>query len=85
MAITSAKKVFELGAIGRKKPFLTFYPDLVVLIPMLDSNPKVTSVFHDNQEIVLPIFKMAESERAHPLDVCKTLQVYLWATASFKL
>lgn len=46
VAITSAKRTSEIQALGSKDPFLTFFTGRVVLIPMLDSNPKVTSVFH---------------------------------------
>lgn len=38
VAITYAKRVSKIGAFGCKEPFLTFFPDRVVLIPMLDSN-----------------------------------------------
>ena len=51
---------------------------------MLGSRPKVTSVFHENQEIVLPTFKSPESTEVHPLDVGKTLREYLRVTSSFR-
>lgn len=83
--MTSAKRVSDLGALGCKEPFLTFFPDRVVLIPMLDSNPKVSSVFHENQEIVLPTFCCPDSDEVHPLDVGEILRNYLQATSSFRL
>lgn len=52
---------------------------------MLDSNSKVTSVFHENLEIVLPTFRVMESTNVHPLGVDETLKLYLQATASFRL
>lgn len=84
VAITSAKRVSEIRNLGSVEPFLTFFPDRVVLIPMLGSNPKVTSVFHENQEIVLPTFRMSDNQEIHPLDVGRTLKQYLDATASFR-
>ena len=84
VAITSAKRVSEIGSLGSKEPFLTFFPDRVVLIPMLGSKPKVTSIFHENQEIVLPTFHSSEGSMVHPLDVGKILKQYLEATASFR-
>lgn len=84
VAITSAKRVSEIGSLGCKEPFLTFFPDRVVLIPMLGSNPKVTTIFHENQEIVLPTFRSTEDSNVHPLDVGEILKQYLEATASFR-
>lgn len=85
MVIMSAKRISEIGALGCKEPFLTFFLDRVVLIPMPDSNPEVTSVFHMNQEIVLPTFRLSGSNNVHPLDVGETLKLYLQATAPFQL
>lgn len=84
LAITTVKRFLEIKALGYKERFLTFFPDQVVLIPMLDSNPKVMSVFHENQEIVLPIFRAPEAAEAHSLDVGETLKEYLQTTASFR-
>ena len=84
VAMTSAKRVSEIGSLGCKEPFLTFFPDRVVLIPMLGHKPKVTSVFHENQEIVLPIFRSSEGSDVHPLDVGNVLKQYLEATAPFR-
>lgn len=52
---------------------------------MLDSNPRVTSVFHENQEIDLPTFRVPESTTIHPLDMGEILKLYVQATASFRL
>lgn len=84
IAITSAKRVSEIQALGSKEPFLTFFPDRVTLIPMLGSNPKVTSIFHENQEISLPTFRSAGNLEIHPLDVGVSLKQYLEVTASFR-
>lgn len=84
VAITSAKRVSEIGSFDHKEPFLTFFPDRVVLIPMLGSNPKVTSVFHEDQEIVLSTFRAPGAVKAHPLDVGEILKEYLKATSSFR-
>ena len=51
---------------------------------MLNSNPKVTSVFHQNQEIVLPTFRSSYESNPHQLDVGESLKVYLQATAPFR-
>lgn len=53
LAITLARRVSELAARGFKEPFLTFLPERVVLVPMLDFVPKIVSDFHMRQEIVL--------------------------------
>lgn len=84
IAITSAKRVSEIQSLGSKEPFITFFPDRVVLIPMLGTNPKVTSVFHENQDITLPTFKSTGGPDPHPLDVGATLNQYLEVTASFR-
>lgn len=84
IAITSAKRVSEIQALGSKEPFLTFFPDRVTLIPMLGSNPKVTSIFHENQEISLPTFRSAGNLEIHPLDVGVSLKQYLEVTAPFR-
>lgn len=49
---------------------------------MLDSKAKITYVFHENPENVLPIFKTAEDGSVHTLDVGETLQAYVRATNS---
>lgn len=82
--MTSAKRVSEISNLGAEESFLTFFPDRAVLIPMLGSNPKVTSVFHENQEIVLPTFRSSEGQTVHPLDVGHTLKQYLEVTAPFR-
>lgn len=84
VAITLAKRVSEIGSLGHEEPFLTSFPDRVVLIPMLGSNPKVTSVLNENQEIVLPMFRAPGSTEAHPLDVGEILKEYLQVTSSFR-
>lgn len=57
----SSQSVRDLTpSLGSKEPFLTFFPDRVVLVPMLGARPKVTSVFHENQEIILSTFRMEE-------------------------
>ena len=84
VAITSAKRVSEIGSLGHKEPFLTFFPDRVVLIPMLGSNPKVSSVFHENQEVVLPTFRSSDSNETHPLDMGKILSEYIQMTSPFR-
>ena len=84
VAITSAKRVSEIWALGAQEPFLTFFPDRVVLIPMLEARPKVTSVFLENTEIVLPTFRQEGDSCVHPLDVGNCLKQYLEATVSFR-
>lgn len=84
VAITSAKRVSEIGSLGHEEPFLTFFPDQVVLNPMLGSNPKVTSVFHENQKIILPTFTSLGSTEVYSLDIGKILKEYLQASSSFR-
>lgn len=64
-----------MGPLVIKDLLLMFFPDWVVLVPLLDLNPKVTSAFHENQEIALPIFRVLESTNIHPLDMGKTLKL----------
>lgn len=50
------RKVSELAALRRDPTFLKIFNKWVVLYPTLDFLPKIVSVFHLAQEIVLPVF-----------------------------
>lgn len=50
----------------------------------MGSNPKVTLVFHENQEIVLLTFKTPGSTVTHPPDIGKVLREYLQITSPFR-
>lgn len=88
VAITSARRLGELGALMAREPFLSFSEDGVVL--RLDSSfvPKVSSQFHRSQELVLPALGSVMDSPGDPpwslLDVCRALRVYLERTASFR-
>lgn len=80
VAITSASRVSEIAALVAKEPFLTFYKDRIVLIPMLGFTPKVASKFHLRREIVLPSFTASGETTSQSLDVGQALRDYLQAS-----
>lgn len=84
IAITSARRVSEIQALGSWEPYITF-PDRVVLQPIHQFIPKVPSLYHLNQEWVLPAFgEDPESSRLHELDVARSLRHYLNSTQQFR-
>ncbi|XP_013929465.1 PREDICTED: uncharacterized protein LOC106555206 [Thamnophis sirtalis] len=62
-AITSARRVSELAALSIRQDLCIFHPDKVVLRLDLAFVPKVNSVFHRTQELVLPDFCSQPSHR----------------------
>ncbi|XP_042300634.1 uncharacterized protein LOC121918687, partial [Sceloporus undulatus] len=87
-AITSARRVSELGALSVRKELCIFRPDSVILRPDPTFIPKVNSVFHSSQDIILPSFCPRPSEELekvwHTLDVRRSIRIYLKRTASFR-
>ncbi|XP_061471530.1 E3 ubiquitin-protein ligase SMURF2 isoform X1 [Rhineura floridana] len=65
IAITSARRVSELGALSSARHLCVFHKDSVVLKTDPSFRPKVDSVFHCNQDIVLPSFC---PNPTHPLE-----------------
>ncbi|XP_034289059.2 uncharacterized protein LOC117674930 [Pantherophis guttatus] len=88
LAITSARRVSELAALSIRKDLCVFFPDRVVM--KLDPTfiPKINSIFHRAQEIILPNFcpdpKHPMEKRWHTLDVRRALKYYLSRTAEFR-
>ncbi|XP_061439875.1 transmembrane anterior posterior transformation protein 1 homolog isoform X3 [Rhineura floridana] len=84
IAITSARRVSELGALSSARHLCVFHKDCVVLKTDPSFRPKVDSVFHCNQDIVLPSFCPNPThplEKAwHSLDVRRALKTYLSRT-----
>lgn len=79
VAITSDRRVSKLAALGFEEPFLTFFPDEVVLRLMLVFVPKVASRFHITQEVTLPMFRAENSQEPIPLDFGHSLKTYsMW-------
>ncbi|XP_061488949.1 oxysterol-binding protein-related protein 9 isoform X4 [Rhineura floridana] len=88
IAITSARRVSELGALSSARHLCVFHKDSVVLKTDPSFRPKVDSVFHCNQDIVLPSFCPNPThplEKAwHLLDVRRALKTYLSRTQEIR-
>ncbi|KAE8590612.1 hypothetical protein XENTR_v10018130 [Xenopus tropicalis] len=88
VAISSARRVSELGALSCAEPFLNFHEDRAVLRTVPGFLPKVVSSFHINTEIVLPSFcnnpKNEKEAKLHRLDVVRTLRVYVSRTRAIR-
>ncbi|XP_060537977.1 uncharacterized protein LOC132709142 [Pantherophis guttatus] len=88
VAVTSARRISEMAALSIRKELCIFHQDRVVL--RLDPSfiPKVNSVFHRAQEVVLPNFcpnpRHPLEKRWHTLDVRRALKVYVSRTATFR-
>lgn len=85
VAITSARRVLEIAALGAKEPHMSFGAGRVILRPMPDFINKVATKFHLSQEIVLPTYFWEGGQEVSPLDVGRTLKVYLEATSSIRI
>lgn len=83
LAIPYAKRVSELHALSVGDQYCTFFPDWAVLRPNSQFLPNVTSAFHFNQEIVLPVL-LEDSGGPHPSDVVHALQRYVLVTQDFR-
>ncbi|KAE8579987.1 hypothetical protein XENTR_v10024262 [Xenopus tropicalis] len=88
MAISSARRVSELGALSHKPPYCIFHQDKVVLRTLPSFLPKVTSAFHLNQEIVLPSLcpkpSSPQERLLHNLDVVRALKFYIHRTRDIR-
>ncbi|XP_041425048.1 uncharacterized protein LOC121395521 [Xenopus laevis] len=88
LAISSARRVSEIGSLGYKAPFCIFHKDKLVLRTQRDFLPKVTSTFHINQDIVLPSFCPKPSKNKerllHYLDVVRVLKFYIHMITGFR-
>ncbi|XP_039190732.1 nuclear factor 1 C-type isoform X6 [Crotalus tigris] len=88
IVITSARRISELAALSVRKDLCTFFKDKVVLRPDPAFMPKVNSIFHRSQELILPDFcpnpKHRLEHRWHKLDVRRALCYYVKCTSSFR-
>ncbi|XP_070582571.1 uncharacterized protein [Erythrolamprus reginae] len=88
VAITSARRVSDISALSIRPDLCIFYPDRLVL--RLDPTfiPKINSLFHRKQEIVLPDFCTHGHHqlelRWHKLDVRRAVKIYIRRTESFR-
>ncbi|XP_034274849.1 uncharacterized protein LOC117666340 [Pantherophis guttatus] len=88
VAVTSARRILEMAALSIRKELCIFHQDRVVL--RLDPSfiPKVNSIFHRSQEVVLPDFCPAPrhhlEKRWHTLDVRRAVKIYIARTAAFR-
>lgn len=88
VAITSARQVSELCSLSTNPNLCLFQEDRVIL--QLDPSfmPKVNSVFHQPQEVVLPTLclnPLSSKERVwHSLDVKRALSFYLDRMKEFR-
>lgn len=88
LAITSAKRVGELQALGAAEPYLRFLQDKVLLRFLPTFLPKVPSFANTNQTITLPVLSPTsnspEEERLLSLDIPRVLRIYLNRTEEFR-
>ncbi|XP_040298083.1 uncharacterized protein LOC121009202 [Bufo bufo] len=88
LAITSAKRVGELQALGASEPYLKILQDKVLLRFLPTFLPKVPTFSNINQTICLPTFSPAatspEEERLRTLDISRGLRIYLDRTSDFR-
>lgn len=88
IAVTSARRVSELAALSIRQDLCIFFPDRVVLRLDPVFVPKINSIFHRTQEIVLPNFcpnpRHPLDSRWHTLDVRRALKCYIKRTAPFR-
>uniref|UniRef100_A0A803J3K6 Reverse transcriptase domain-containing protein n=1 Tax=Xenopus tropicalis TaxID=8364 RepID=A0A803J3K6_XENTR len=88
VAISSARRVSEMGALSHKPPFCIFHQDKVVLRTVPSFRPKVASEFHLNQEIVLPSLcpnpANGKERLLHNLDVVRALKFYIHRTRNIR-
>lgn len=86
VAVTSARRISELGALSRRNDLCIFHRDKVVLLTDPSFNPIVSSSFHRSQEIRLPSFcpypKHSMEKKWHILDIRRSLKAFLLRTES---
>ena len=88
VAITSARRVSELGALSVRLDLFIFHSDKVVLRTDPTFRPKRDSIFHMSQEICLPTFlanaRNDREHRWHKLDVRRSLKAYIKRAGSLR-
>lgn len=88
LAITSARRVSELTALSVRKDLCIFHANTIVLRLDTSFMPKVNSLFHQAQELILPAFcpspRHHREQHWHKLDVRWALCHYIRRTAFFR-
>lgn len=88
VAITSARRVSELGSLSTHPNLCSFQNDRVVLRLDPSFMPKVNSVFHRSQDLILPTLcpnpKTDEEKAWHSLDVKRALSLYLSRSREYR-
>lgn len=88
VAITSALRVSELGALSCRSDLCVFYRDKVVMRTDLIFQPKIASKFHMDLEIALPSFcprpQGPQEQKWRTLEVGRALKFYLARTESIQ-
>lgn len=81
VAVTSARRVSELGALSIKTDLCVFWKETVILRTDPTFLPKVSSKFHRSQESSLPLFcprpKHSKERLWHTLDVRRALKTFI--------
>ncbi|XP_069600610.1 uncharacterized protein [Ranitomeya imitator] len=81
VALTSARRVSDIQALSVDPPFLMVFQDRIVLKPDPSYLPKVASIYHRSQEIILPSFfntpVTPEQHKLHTLDVRRAILTYI--------
>ncbi|XP_031752827.1 uncharacterized protein LOC101731022 isoform X2 [Xenopus tropicalis] len=81
VAVCSARRIGELQALSCKDSCLQVFPDRVILKADPLFRPKVSSNFHRNFEVILPVFfaepKNKVEEKLHLLDARRCVLFYL--------
>lgn len=80
LALASARRVSDLGALSCTSPYLVFHTDRAELRTRAGFLPKVVSAFHINQPIVVPVLLGDLSS----LDVVRALRIYVNRTQSIR-
>lgn len=75
ISITLGRRVLKIQALGVQEPYITFFPDRVVLQPILQFVLKVPSVYHLSEAWVLPVFEE---------EVARSLRHYLELTQQYR-
>lgn len=88
VAVTSARRISELGALSVNPNLCVFHDDKVILRPDPLFVPKVNTRFHRGQDVVLPSLCPKPScpaeQKWHKLDVRRALYYYIERTKAFR-
>ncbi|XP_069582064.1 uncharacterized protein [Ranitomeya imitator] len=88
VALVSARRVGDIQALSVDPPFMSIFPDRIVLKTDPSYLPKMCTKFHRSQEILLPSFYNnptdQEEEKYHTLDVRRVIITYLDRTSAWR-